>query len=306
MPGFTGIEDYTVANGMGQQGILDELEMQGVIDAPKKKRIISALAGSDDFYGLLEKVVGGDSSTYLRTYTLLAQSARMAKKPLVAGSVSVVLDQDGEITGTLNRAHHFNATGVEIASYDKVHLVPFGEFIPFSKSIPPVGRLIAAMMPVETDCLAGEDFVVFEEGGWKYGPAICFEDTFSYIGREYRRRGADILLNITNDGWFGGSFELEVHLGNAVMRAVETRMAVVRAANTGVSAVISPTGRIVSRLTDDAGNDREIKGSLVSAVPVSSARTLYCRVGDTWLLALFLGIICLASKRSRKGRGKGR
>jgi len=293
MPGIVGVDDYTVANGMEAGDILDELAERGIMSPAQREEILretvavpKASAAEANFADIITRVCGANLSNCLKTYDLMAVTAKLAGKPLVAGCIPANLDGEHDLTGTYNRATQFDASGREVAFYDKVHLVPFGEFIPFRESCPPVSHVIAAMMPVQPLTIAGPDFTVLDVGKYRYGPAICFEDTFSYIGRAYRAKGAQILLNITNDGWFGHSFELEAHLANSLFRAVETRMAVIRAANTGVSAVISPRGIVTSRLVDSSGRDREIKGVLVAGVPVSPDQTLYLTIGDWWLLAL--------------------
>jgi apolipoprotein N-acyltransferase len=292
MPGIIGTDDYTVVNGMeptepGDEPteILDELELQGVLPHEKRTEVTALTGGGLNLADALVKVCGQETNARLTTYGLLAATAKISGRPLIAGVICGVFDDDGHVTRTYNRACQFDAEGREVTHYDKVHLVPFGEFIPFRDSIPPVGRLIAKMMPIEPMVYPGPDFAVLGVGPHKYGPAICFEDTFSYISRAYRRKGADVLVNLTNDGWFGGSFELEAHLGNAVFRAVETRMAVIRAANTGISAVISPRGEVTARLTGAAGRDREVEGILVAPVELSRNGTIYLATGDYWLWA---------------------
>ena len=285
MPGFIGITDYTVCNGMTLDQVFDEMASGNVL-TPDKRAAVSRLveAGMDEL-SAIEYACGVKAEDYFQSYSLLAATSRIAGKPLIAGAL-VALELDGEgrlITKTGNRASQFDIEGREVAFYDKVHLVPFGEFIPLRTTWPAASKVIGSLMPVQSSTWSGDGFKVFDVAGFRWGPAICFEDTFSSIGREYRLRGADILLNLTNDGWFGGSFEMEAHLGNAVFRAVETRMAVVRSANTGISAVISPRGEVTARLVDSNGRDREVEGCLVAQAPVSAARTAYIAVGDRWL-----------------------
>jgi len=300
MPGLVDAPDYRVANGMDAAAVLDEYRLRGLVTAEEAFRIVEAAEGGGDLLCLLETESGVDSKDVLRTSSLLAASAAIAGKPLVAGAIAAELDDAGNIERSYNRACHFSAAGELLECYDKVHLVPFGEYVPFRESFPPAARLLASIMPVEPLTYRGERFRTFEEAGFSWGLSICFEDTFSYIGRRCRALGADILVNLTNDGWFGESFELEVHLGSACLRAVETRMAVVRAANTGISAVVSPTGAVTARLTDETGRDRAISGLLVARVPVSPDRTPYMWVGQWWagLAAVVLaGFAAVGAKR---------
>ncbi|MCD6405105.1 MAG: apolipoprotein N-acyltransferase [Planctomycetes bacterium] len=294
MPGLVGVRDYTVANGMSGPEMLAEFVAQGAIDQSQADQIVDAVAAGADFVDTIEQATGSPMEKYLDTWNLFRATSAMAGRPLVAGAIAGVFNEEGRVVKTFNRVYHFDAHGNEVSRYDKVHLVPFGEFVPMRKSCPPVGRLLAAMMPVDPLVYPGARFVTFEIGGYRYGPAICFEDTFSYIGRQYRRQDSDILLNLTNDGWFADSFELEAHLANAVFRAVETRMGVVRAANTGVSAVISPRGEVTARLTDCQGRDRQVMGTLVARVQVSADRSLYVVAGHWWLwvpAAVLMGFV---------------
>jgi apolipoprotein N-acyltransferase len=304
-PGFVGITDYTICNGMTLDQVFDEMASGNVL-TPDKRATVSRLvnAGMDEL-SAIEYACGVEAEDYFQTYSLLAATPRIAGKPLIAGALAVLeLDSEGRlIAKTGNRACYFDAEGRQVAVYDKVHLVPFGEFIPLRTMWPAASRVIGKMMPVQSATWQGDGHRVFDVAGFRWGPAICFEDAFSYIGRIYRRKGADILLNLTNDGWFGGSFELEAHLANSVFRAVETRMAVVRSANTGVSAVISPRGEVVARLTDKDGRDREVEGCLVAEVPVSGRRAAYLTVGEGWLFAPAAFAVLWALGRLRRRVG---
>lgn len=308
MPGLVGVDDFSVARGMNPGEVLDELVRAGVLDDAKRNAVAAAVglnSGAavqvEKVAAEVERVAGEKALDKLTSGELLLSTAKLSGRPLVAGVIYAVEDTDGDIAGTLNRVCHMDPSGRGVAHYDKVHLVPFGEFVPFRESWPAMATLLASMMPYAPSVLEGPEFKLLVVGGYKYGPAICFEDTFSYIGRAYRRMGADILLNATNDGWFGGTFELEAHLANSVFRAVETRMAVVRAANTGVSAVISPRGEVSARLTDVAGRDREVEGVLFAGVAVCDARPVYVTCGDAWILA---GFVVLGIVAGVRGRGK--
>jgi len=294
MPGLCGVDDYAVANGMTRTEILDELTLQGLLDADKRAAVTRLSDAGTGLVDALTQVAGDRIDAHLMTYDLLAATPKIAARPLISGAIFGDVDSKGVVKRTFNRAYQFDASGTEIDRYDKVHLVPFGEFIPFRDTMPAVSELISGLMPVQPAVYPGADFHVFDVGPFKFGPAICFEDTFSYIARRYRLLGADVLLNLTNDGWFAGSFELDAHLGNAVFRAVETRMAVVRAANTGISAVISPRGVITARLTDDQRRSRQVQGLLVATVPVSPARTVYVAIGDLWLTGAAVVLACFS------------
>jgi apolipoprotein N-acyltransferase len=127
--------------------------------------------------------------------------------------------------------------------YDKVHLVPYGEYVPFRRIIP----FLTALTEGIGDFEAGAGYHPLAMGPHRPGVLICYEGILAGAGRSYKRQGADLLVNITNDAWFGRTSAPYQHLAMTVFRAVETRLSLVRAANTGISALIDPTGRITAQ-----------------------------------------------------------
>src|SRR5207237_2541250 len=134
-----------------------------------------------------------------------------------------------------NAALLVSDAGQNVQIYRKIHLVPFGEYIPLRHSFPPFA--IAASKWVPGDFDAGKDYTVFRltNRDVQVGPLICFEDTIGELTRQFALKGANLLVDITNDGWFLHSAGSQQHLANAVFRCVETRRPMVRAANTGVT-----------------------------------------------------------------------
>ena len=178
--------------------------------------------------------------------------------------------------------------GMALQVYAKQHLVPFGEYIPFDKWIPALQRL----SPIGISLYPGEA-KVFDvptmEGSVKVAPLICFEDTLPSLARRGAELGAQAIVLITNDSWFSHSWEAEQHAWQAVLRAVETGLPVIRVGNSGVTGVIEETGR--TRWLMD-GKDRplvDVPGYQLETVQVRSAPRLtpYVRVGDWPLLVLF-------------------
>jgi apolipoprotein N-acyltransferase len=171
------------------------------------------------------------------------------------------------------------ARGV-VYRYDKVHLVLFSEKIPewvpfleyFTKKYTGVSRLMSFT--------EGTKFTTFELGGTRFGTAICFEAVFPEIARDYARNGARALVNISNEGWFRGSAELDQMLVMNRFRAIESRLAVVRATNTGISAVILPNGRTAAIVPG-----KEVDGTIDEKVRTWKGGCLYRVVGDLlgWL-----------------------
>jgi apolipoprotein N-acyltransferase len=174
--------------------------------------------------------------------------------------------------------------------YDKLHLVPFGEFIPWPEVFSRFS--FAGLIGNFT---AGEDYTVFnlQQGGAsiKLSALICFEDVFAQLARGFRRRGANILVNMTNDAWFGDSAEPEQHLQASVFRAVENRANLVRSANTGVSCFINPWGRIKSRLADEAGRDVLVAGAKSEKLTLYSMPSFYTAFGDIFAWFCVVGTI---------------
>lgn len=192
-----------------------------------------------------------------------------------------------------NRAYLLSAEGRSVQTYDKVHLVPFGEYVPLQRLLPFVHRLV----PAAGDFTPGDRVEPLRTPGFAAGVLICFEAIFPGLARRHARQGADLLVNLTNDAWFGRTSAPFQHLTMSVFRAVETRLPLVRAANTGISAFVDPQGLVTRR----SGLFRE--AVLVSDIrPADHPPTLYVRMGD--LFPLFL--LAAVSVRLIVFRNRGR
>lgn len=210
-----------------------------------------------------------------RLVSALAGLSRDLRASLLLGAI----DAEGEPpTSFYNTAFLLNEHGI-VGRYDKVHLVPFGEFVPLSSVI----GFVRGWAEFIADLEPGTRPVVFPGPPAPFGVVICYEGIFPELVREFVKGGARLMVNMTNDGWFGRTDGPWQHLAMYPFRAVEHRIAVVRAANTGVSAIIAPSGQIVRRLTlfrRDAASE---------PVPLRSRRTLYTRFGE-WLAYLSLAL----------------
>ena len=183
----------------------------------------------------------------------------------------------------------YNSAGLygsntDVQTCDKVHLVPFGEFIPGDTWFPALKKFV----PVES-CTPGElallDFV-----GESLGVAICFEDTDSAQVRELARMGAKALVFITNDSWFSHSIEAEQHAWQAVARAIETGLAVVRVGNSGVSGTITPSGRVTWLLGPNGRPLVDRRGTMFDRIQLRDGvapKTPYALLGDIPLCVMF-------------------
>ncbi|MBN1457936.1 MAG: apolipoprotein N-acyltransferase [Armatimonadetes bacterium] len=168
---------------------------------------------------------------------LAARAARTADAWLLAGGP--YYDTGGEV---FNSAYLFAPTGNLVARYDKVQLVPFGEYVPWRERLPFIDRYHVRAR----DFQGGAVHHVLQAGTVSVGPVICFESIFPQISWQLAGRGAQLLVIITNDAWFGRTAAAAQHQQIAVLRAVETHRWVVRAASTGISCFISPEGRVTS------------------------------------------------------------
>ncbi len=204
---------------------------------------------------------------------------RQARSPFLIGSPAAELD--GETVRYYNRAYMLNPMGFETGYYDKSHLVPFGEYVPFQDLLFFVKKITQEAGNF-TPGTTGKKPLAF--GGHSTGVLICFEILFPNIAREFVLNGADILTTITNDAWFGKTAAPTQHFAIAVLRAVETRRSLVRAANTGISGFILPTGEIkaATGLFEAAG--------LVRTVPALTRTSFFTRHGDLLGMAAILAI----------------
>jgi apolipoprotein N-acyltransferase len=169
----------------------------------------------------------------------------------------------------LNSAFLLTGQGIT-GKYDKIQLVPFGEYVPLSGVI----GFVRAWAEFISEMGAGEAATVFEIPGARFGTVICYEVIFPGLFRRFVAGGADFMANITNDAWFGETSGPWQHLSALPLRAVEHRVAIARAANTGVSAFVDPSGRIGPWLP------LLERGALAQRVPLRAGQTLYTRYGD--------------------------
>ncbi|MDD4980214.1 MAG: apolipoprotein N-acyltransferase [Candidatus Omnitrophica bacterium] len=216
--------------------------------------------------------------------------AKEINTPLLLGAVTF---RDNSY---YNSALLLSKEGELLTRYDKLHLVPFGEYIPLKKTL----RFLETIVPIG-DFTPGREYTVFNLPA-KFSVLICFEDLFPEISREFIKRGAVFLVNITNDAWFKKTTAPYQHLQASVFRAVENRVFLVRSANTGVSGFIAPTGKIVSLLADKAGNNIFVPGYKSSEISISGCGlSFYSRYGDIFIAACFFffvlyGIIALRKR----------
>lgn len=208
------------------------------------------------------------------------------RTPTVFGLSTFQFEAD-EREWRYNSALLIDRNGSAVGRYDKIHLVPFGEYVPAGETLP----FMKMFTPYEGDysCKPGEMWTRFPlsvgDRTYHFACLICYEDSDASLARQYVRPGepgVDFFVNISNDGWFRGTEEHEQHLAISRFRAVETRRSVVRAVNMGISAIIDPDGRIVALPGPTWAESKKVAGIVRGAVPLGTGTTLYARFGD-WL-----------------------
>jgi apolipoprotein N-acyltransferase len=218
-----------------------------------------------------------DFQKQLNTYLLFGSvlvKEKINENYLLSNS-AVLLDRDGNVDYV----------------YDKIHLVPFGEYVPLQKFIFFINKLVVGI----GDYVPGDSYVKAETPFGDFAPLICYEIIFPGLARKFYSTGGDFIVNITNDAWFGRTKGPYQHFSMAVFRAVENRKPVIRAANTGISGFMDSNGRILSttKLFQRAVLTEEIK--------TDSTRTFYSKYGDLFsYIWIVFSIILLTNLLGKK------
>jgi len=175
-----------------------------------------------------------------RFQNALVKLARQMQAPLVVGNIGTDFSAEEQAWRAYNSALVVGADGARVGRYDKIHLVPFGEYIPFQNWIKFAHKLTGRV----STFTRGDEPKVFRLNGHRYGIFICYESVFADEVRMFPELGAEVLVNISDDGWYGDTSAPWQHLNMARMRAIENRRWILRDTNTGVTAVIDPYGRV--------------------------------------------------------------
>ena len=242
----------------------------------------------------------------------LKETAALCGVPMLIGALTVNESQvEGREYDVYNSAYYLDSSGELLNRYDKSHLVPISEYIPFKdtavfkKIIRAVIRALSELKEVY-GMSAGANFEPFllkvkredsKTADYKYGVLICYESIFPELARESVSRGADFIINVSNDGWFKNSSELEQILAISAFRAVENKTTFVRATNTGISAIIQPSGRI-DILKNKDGKAKEIEGIWAKQLVLAEQKgTFYTRWGDYFpYLCLLMAVVIIILK----------
>jgi len=218
--------------------------------------------------------------------------AHQTQAPLVVGNIGADFSVEEQIWHQYNSALVVGADGARIGRYDKIHLVPFGEYIPFQRLLFFAHKLTGRV----STFTRGDERKVFRLNGHRYGVFICYESVFADEVREFAQLGAEVLVNISDDGWYGDTSAPWQHLNMARMRAIENRRWILRDTNTGVTAVIDPYGRVRQSIP------RHQADALPAQYGFRDDVTFYTAHGDVFgwlcvLLAVLAMVIALRHSR---------
>ena len=256
-------------------------------------------------------VMFSEALTYLSDLTrqlnapILVGLDRVHWSPLPAGEPPMDERNFSFVYKQFNSSAAVDGSGVLVGTYDKMHLLPFGEYIPFVRWLP----FLRNYSPITGGAQPGEGPAALEINGVVYSPNICYETVLPHLIRRQvadlsqQGKTPDVLVNLTNDAWYWGSSELDMHLASGVFRAVEMRTPLVVAANRGLSAHVDHLGRIV------AATDRDVPAALVATVTLPSRGdsrypSLFAAYGDWFALACLVCCIVLAVVGWRDRRAK--
>jgi apolipoprotein N-acyltransferase len=252
-----------------------------LMTAPAPTNIIVWPEAPNDFIELDPSLRGTISSMQFRSS--MSSLARTANAPVIVGSIGIDADpKDERGYDQYNSANFIAPDGTFAGRYDKMHLVPFGEYTPYKNLFFFAGNLLQDVGLFSH----GKRRTVFTTGGHTYGTFICYESVFADEIRQYSDLGADVLVNISDDGWYGDTSAAWEHLNMARMRAIENHRWILRATNTGVTAAIDPYGRVVMAAP------RHIRTSLRVGFDYEHDLTFYAAHGD--LFAYFCALVTTA------------
>jgi len=242
-----------------------------------------------------EVVIWPESSTpfFLEENPSLAAEIRrlalQSRTPFLVGSDQI---ERGDPDRFFNAAFLVGPDGQTSAVYRKMHLVPFGEYVPMRKLLPFVGTLVEGV----SDFSPGLEPVLIPVGSHKLSVAICYEVVYPWLIRSFAAGGSELLITITNDAWYGTTSAAFQHWEQASLRAIEQGRYLVRSANTGISGIVDPYGQVIvsTRLFETA--------MVTGDVRWNTAKTLYATIGDliAWISLAVMAVVAFAGVRLRR------
>ena len=237
-----------------------------------------------------------DFRSYPTKMWKILRLARDIKIPLVCGAAGSAKIRSSQNTsrGIYNSAFYISGEGTVAGEYRKMKLLPFGEYLPS------LGRLSfsAFFRELKNRFLSGGKARVFSlyKDKDNFGITICWENIFPDLFRRFVLNGASFMVNISNDGWFKNSAGPYQHLMCNVFRAVENRISIARAANTGISCFISPFGEIIGKITNEGGKDLNVTGVATGELPFYRGPTFYTKYGDIFSFVCITFLILSLSR----------
>ncbi|HJU54753.1 MAG TPA: apolipoprotein N-acyltransferase [Pyrinomonadaceae bacterium] len=253
------------------------------------------LAQAADAFPEVPRVVIWPESPMYFQYARDAEFRSLIADFAVKNHASVIFNsqEPAPAGGTYNSAVMVNEEGRLVAQYDKIRLMPFGEYVPLPRWLP----FVSYIPTMVGDFTPGAQYTLMPLGQARTGVFICFESAFPFISRHFAQEGADVLVNISNDGYLGPTPVMRQHLANTVFRAVENNRPVLRVTNTGITAYINERGAV-----------SEATGGFQTAVRmwpvwrVNGGKTFYTRFGDLFVglcAALSLAVVALTWKKDK-------
>ena len=210
--------------------------------------------------------------------------------PMVVGNIGADFSTEEQTWNYYNSAVVINADGARVGRYDKIHLVPFGEYVPFQKLLFFARKLTGKV----SRFTPGDARKVFTLKGHRYGIFICYESVFADEVREFAKNGAEVLVNISDDGWYGDTSAPWQHLNMARMRAIENRRWILRDTNTGITSVIDPYGTVRQSIP------RHKADALPAGYGFRDDLTFYSAHGDVFGWACVIAALWLTGWAVRK------
>ena len=280
------------------QNVRNDLTFESDVQERYRKHTEAALAMKPDLILWPESSTPRPLFNDQGTWDFVRGLAEKHEGDFLLGTVH--FSEQGDYNSVALLSHH----GQEAQMYHKMHLVPFGEYVPFRKAFPLFAWIVGNLVPDDFD--AGPYPVVFERSAKpvRIGPLVCFEDVIGDLAREFALRGAQAFAVVTNDGWFLATAGSRQHAAHAIFRCVENKLPMIRDANTGVTCLVDRLGRVGETLQTESG-DTYIEGVLFGkvAAPKNPRLTFYARNGEVFSMAC-LAIASLAAAgfliRSRK------
>lgn len=248
--------------------------------------LIDSLKGKQfDILVLSESAIPGIYPQNQWNFELIMKILDELKRPILMGNVRI------ENENFYNSALLIDTLGRIIDYYDKVHIVPFGENLPFYEYLP---EFIRNLDLGQGNYRKGKSFRPINFNNHKIGVMICYESIFPEISRNLVKNNANLLFVITNDGWFGPSFGPIEHYLFSRLRSIETGKYIVRSAKTGISAVIDDKGNVLKEI------ELFKRGYFIERVPLNNFKTPYTYIGETWIFVFLIFIVSLKIFNSLK------